>query len=60
MNHFAASNIDINNTMTIVSYPPTFEDLRASFLALHPDYEFGLLVLRRSQRRLPCARSSLP
>jgi hypothetical protein len=32
--------------MPIVSYPTTFEDLRASFLALHPDYEFGLLVFK--------------
>jgi len=32
--------------MDVAIYPPTFEDLRKSFLALHPDYEFGILVYK--------------
>jgi hypothetical protein len=45
---FTTSNIDINimssnssSSSSVESYPPTLEDLRKSFLALHPEYEFG-------------------
>jgi hypothetical protein len=33
-------------SLSVESYPPTLEDLRKSFLALHPEYEFGILVYK--------------
>lgn len=33
-----------NHNAQMESYPPTLEDLRKSFLALHPGYEFGVAI----------------
>jgi hypothetical protein len=35
-----------SSSSSVESYPPTLEDLRKSFLAVHPEYEFGILVFK--------------
>jgi hypothetical protein len=35
-----------SSSSSVESYPPTLEDLRKSFLVLHPEYEFGILVYK--------------
>ena len=34
------------SSSSVESYPPTLGDLRKSFLALRPDYEFGIIVFK--------------